>query len=86
MFEKYKHIETREIRRPLHEAVVVAFDKMNKCFKTDEFIELVREITRKDLKEQYILDALRNQKKNGLVKYIIFDSSGREYMKDNLKK
>jgi hypothetical protein len=81
MFENYKHNETREVRRNLPEAVIVTFKKMPKCFKTDSFIELVREITRKDLKEQTILNCLRNQRNNGLVKYMVFDSSRREYMK-----
>lgn len=81
MFENYQHNETREIRRPLPEAVIFSFNKMNKCFKTDSFIELVREITRKDLKEQTIINCLRNQRNNGLVKYMVFDSSRREYMK-----
>jgi len=85
MLENFKLNEIRESVRPLNDAVIVAYNKMGKCFNTDKFICLVREITRKDLKEQTILNSLRVQRKNGLIGYIVLDSSRKEYRKVILK-
>jgi len=85
MFENYKHNETSEIIRPLNEAVQVAYNKMDICFKSDVFVLKVREITRKELKEQTILNSLRQKRKNGLLNYVILDSSRGEYKKSRFK-
>lgn len=80
----FKLNEIREEQRTLDESTRIIYSRMDKCFNSDIFVRKVQELTRKQLKEQTIINSLRKLRKNGLVNYIVLDSYRREYRKSSI--